>query len=207
MNSPRATGAPVKPALDYNAILKTFASGGSESGAGAVGSTPSAPAATGGATNTSTTNPGIGYANSELKNLYSGGGNVDALSRQAAGGIRDDAENLRKASRDSAAMRGVSGGGVEKIAGSAIDRDVLQAQGKARVGIANDWEARKQGLLRDYAGNAATDENLQAQQKNIGINMASLDFQRQQADRQAERDKYRDLFDWMGKLDLFGAAA
>ena len=175
-------------------------------GAGASAPASAAPEGGGGTTNTSTANPGIGWANDKLKGLYEGGGNVDALSRQAAGSIRDDAENLRKGARDSAAMRGVSGGGVEAIANSTIDREVLQAQGKARVGIANDWEARKQGILRDVAGNSATDENLQNQQRNTGINQASFDFQRANAARQAERDYFQDLFNLAGSFGLFGNA-
>lgn len=175
----------------YSDILKAFGQANSS-----AASAPAAPADTGTPTvNTSTANPGIGWANDKLKGLYEGGGNVEALSRQTAGSIRDDAENLRKGARDSAAMRGVSGGGVEGIANSAIDREVLQAQGKARVGIANDWEARKQGILQDVAGNSATDENLQNQQRNTGINQDSLDFQRSNAARQAERDQFKDLFD------------
>lgn len=201
---------------DYSAILAEFAKG---TQAGSGGASPAAPGAGGGAaggtspgggtgigtSNAATANPGIGYANSELKTLYSGGGNVDALGRQAAGDIRDDAESLRKASRDSAAARGVSGGSIEGKADSAIDRSVLQAQAKARVGIANDWERRKQGILSDYAGNAATDENLQAQQRTIGINQANLDFQVREADRNRDRNEYKDIFEIFGNMLLGGA--
>lgn len=176
--------------VDYGPVLQSFAK------SAAAAPAPAAPPIT----NTSTANPGITYANAELKNLYSGGGNVDALSRQTAGAIRDDAENLRKGARDSAARRGVGGGSVESIANTGIDRAVLQEQGKARVGIANDWEERKQGVLRDLAGNSATDENLQNQQRVTGINQASLAFSREDAARQAQRDQWNDV------LSLFGGS-
>lgn len=176
--------------VDYNAVLRSFAN---KAGAAPA---PAAPAIT----NTSTANPGIGYANTQLKSLYEGGGNVDALGRQAAGNIRDDAENLRKGARDSAARRGVGGGSIESLANTEIDRAVLQEQGKARVGIANAWEERKQGVLRDYAGNAATDENLQNQQRVTGLNQANLAFSREDAARQAQRDQWNDV------LSLFGGS-
>ena len=99
----------------------------------------------------------------------------------------------------SATARGVSGGGVESLANSAIDRSVLQDQTKARVGIANDWEARKQGVLRDYAGNAATDENLQNTQRNTALNQQALTYQQQQGAQSHELQMLSTV------LSLFGA--
>lgn len=184
--SPGGVMKPVAPPpVDYSAILKQFGN--------------SAPAPAQPMTNTSTPNPGIGWANEKLKGLYEGGGNVDALGRQTAGQIRDDAESLRKGARDSATARGVSGGGVESLANSSIDRSVLQNQAKARVGIANDWEARKQGVLQDYAGNSATDENLQNTQRNTALNQQQLQYQQQQG---AQSHKLQML---STVLNLFGA--
>lgn len=171
------------PAIDYAAILNQFGNNNSSQQQ---------------MTNTSTPNTGINWANEKLKSLYEGGGNVEALGRQTAGQIRDDAENLRKGARDSATSRGVSGGGVESLANSAIDRSVLQDQTKARVGIANDWEARKQGILRDYAGNSATDENLQNQQRNTAMNQQQIQYQQQQAQQSHELDMLSKV------LGLFG---
>lgn len=185
--------------MDYRKVLNSF--GQNQSANDSSGSSSS------GMTNTSTPNPGIGWANDELKKLYEGGGNVDALSRQAAGSIRDDAENLRKAAGDSAASRGVSGGGVEGIANASIDRNVLQSQAKARVGITNDWEARKQGVLRDYAGNAATDEGLQNTQRNTALNQQQLQYQEQQGQQTHELDMLSKVLDLFGSPDIFGGGS
>lgn len=207
-NMGRAASAP--PPVDYSAILKQFGnSGGSTPGAhGVVQGGPAAALAASSAamagaptpsmTNTSTPNPTITAINAKQLERANGDMNVGALTRASDISIRDNAENERKAANERLAGRGVSGAGLEDAVQGGITRDTLRMQTGAGVAIKNDAEARRDSLYGQIAGQAATDENLQNQQRNTGINQQQVNFQEADRSREAELSLFRNA------LDLFG---
>lgn len=181
------------PRFDLGGILKTFGAG-----------TPQASAPM---TNTSSPNPTISEINRLQLERAKGDMNVGNLGRASDIAIRDNAENERKAARQNAASRGVSGGGIEDLQQGAISRDTLRRQTGARVDIANDGEARRDNLYGQIAGQAAMEENLQGAQRAEARNLQSLAYQQQQAARTNELSLIRSVLDLFGEEDLFGVMA
>lgn len=182
---------PQKPQFDLSSLLKGFGQ-------------PQAPQ--GPMTNTSTANPTITKINESQMKAFEGDMNAGALGRASDIAIRDNAENERKAARQNAASRGVSGGGIEDIQQGGITRDVLRNQAGARVGITNDAEARRASLGGQIAGQAALDENLQNQQRVTAMNQQAQYAQQQQTARQTELSNIRNIIDLFGEDDLFSGA-
>jgi len=182
--------------VDYSAILQAFGPS-SQTGPSSPASAP-APMV-----NTSTPNPTITAVNQAQIKDFQGDMNAGNLSRQSDIEIRDAAENERKAARQNAAARGVSSGGVEDIQQAGITSAVLANQTKARVGLKNEGEMRRAALGGQIAGQAAVDENLQNQQRNTGINQQSMQFQHEQALRDADLARFRTVLDMFGGGSLF----
>lgn len=184
--------AAAKPQFDISSLLQGF------------GQSP-APAAP--MTNTSSANPTITKVNENQLKAFEGDMNAGALGRASDIAIRDNAENERKAARQNAAARGVSGGGVEDIQQAGITRDTLRNQTGARVGITNDAEARRASLGGQIAGQAAMDENLQNQQRVTAMNQQNMYAQQQQSARANELSLIKSVLDLFGEDDLFSGQA
>lgn len=169
------------PAVDYSALLKSFA--------------PSQPAPAQPMTNTSTPNPTITEINQIQLERAKGDMNAGNLGRASDIAIRDNAENERKASRERMAFQGTSGGGYADSKQSAITRDTLQRQSGARTDIANDAERRRDALLGQVAGQAAQDEQLQDQQRNTALRQQQTNQQAVESARSNELAQFRNVLD------------
>lgn len=186
--------------VDFSAIFKAF--GATAPPSVSSPATPATPL-----TNTSTPNPTINRVNEAQLNKFENGGNAEALGRASDIAIRDNAENERKALRESQSSRGVSGGGLSDVGQAAISRDTIRNQAGARVGITNDAELRQNALGGQIAGQAALDENLQNQQRSLALNQQQLQAQIQQSEADRQLARLGTVLNLFGSPDLFSAAA
>lgn len=186
--------------VDYSALLKAF---GGVQGIASMTQPTQAQAPTP-LTNVSTPNPTINKVNEAQLATFGGDMNAGALGRQSDIAIRDNAENERKALRESMSSRGVSGGGLADVGQAAISRDTIRAQSGARAAITNDAEARRASLGGQIANQAALDENLQNQQRSLALNQQQLAAQQQQAADQHQLDRISQVLNLFGSVGLFG---
>lgn len=142
-------------------------------------------------TNTSTPNPTINAVNEAQLKAFNGDMNAGRASQLAAGQIRDSAEGELKAMRG-AARRGVSGGGLEGNIERDIRSNTLRNIAGSSANIAMDAEMRRNALGGQIIGQAATEENLQNQQRNTAIRQMEAASATRLAEERGAREQTRE---------------
>lgn len=143
-------------------------------------------------TNTSSPNPTINTVNEAQLKAFNGDMNAGRASQLAAGQIRDSAEGELKAMRGGAARRGVSGGGLEGNLEGDIRGNTLRNIAGSSANIAMDAEMRRNALGGQIVGQAATEENLQNQQRNTAIRQMEAASATRLAEERGAREQTRE---------------
>lgn len=124
--------------------------------------------------NSSTPNPTIdGTVLPTLLERAKGGMGADTAIRLAQGANRDMLSGTLKELKGGAARRGVGGSGAESLQDTAAAGASIRAGAKQSADIAYGAEQDRNKLLLDTAGTAANAEQLQNEQRRIGLSQWS----------------------------------